>query len=84
MGKFTILLITVSTAVLLIAFGKGLTALRAGDTAAHLYWDMATLFSVLVANFVAAIHAAQSDRLIRDLRRECALLSGEGTEPARP
>ena len=33
---------------------------------------------------IAAIHAAQSDRLIRDLRRECALLSGEGTEPARP
>jgi hypothetical protein len=69
MGKVTITLTMVSTVVLLITFGKGMGILRGGDVASHLYWAMATLISVLAANFVAIVHAAQSDRIIRELRR---------------
>jgi hypothetical protein len=83
MGKITIFLISLSTIVLLLGFGRGLTTLRAGDTGAHLFWDMAILFTVLAVNFVAAIHAAQSDRLIRALRSELSAAAGESTEAAR-
>ena len=76
MGKVTILLAAVSTAVMLIAFGKGIGVLRGGDVTAHFQWATAALLSVLTANFVAMIHAAQSDRIIRELRRTIA--SSEG------
>jgi hypothetical protein len=75
MGKVTITLTIVSTVVLLITFGKGMGILRGGDVASHLYWAMATLITVLSANFVAIVHAAQSDRIIRELRR--AMPAGE-------
>lgn len=76
MGKVTIALTAISTVVLLVTFGKGMSILHGGDVASHLYWSMAALLSALTANFVAMVHAAQSDRLIRQLR---ALL-----EQARP
>jgi hypothetical protein len=69
MAKVTITLTLASTVVLLITFGKGISVLRGGDVASHLYWAMATLISVLTANFVAIVHAAQSDRIIRQLRK---------------
>jgi hypothetical protein len=68
MGKVTIALSSLSTVVLLITFGKGMRILQGGDVASHLYWAMATLLSVLGANLVAMVHAAQSDRIIRQLR----------------
>jgi hypothetical protein len=68
MGKVTIALSGLSTVVLLITFGKGMRILQGGDVASHLYWAMATLLSVLGANLVAMVHAAQSDRIIRQLR----------------
>jgi hypothetical protein len=68
MGKVTIALSGFSTVVLLITFGKGMRILQGGEVASHLYWAMATLLSVLGANLVAMIHAAQSDRIIRQLR----------------
>jgi len=83
MGRITILLIAVSTAVVLVGFTRGLSSLRAGDTSAHLFWDMAVFFTVLAVNFVAAIHAAQSDRLIRTLRSAHVAPAGESNAPAR-
>jgi hypothetical protein len=68
MGKVTIALTAISTVVLLVTFGKGMSILHGGDVASHLYWSMAALLSALTANFVAMVHAAQSDRLIRRLR----------------
>ena len=68
MGKVTIALTAVSTVVLLITFGKGMGILHGGDVASHLYWAMAALLTALSANFVAMVHAAQSDRIIRQLR----------------
>ena len=77
MGRVTIGFTALSTVVLLITFGKGMSILHGGDVASHLYWSMATLLTALTANFVAMVHAAQSDRIIRRLR---ALLAGqEGT-----
>ena len=70
MGKVTIALTVLSTVVMLISFGKGMGILRGGDVASHLYWSMAALLSVLAANFVAMVHAAQSDRIIRQLRAD--------------
>jgi hypothetical protein len=69
MAKVTIALTAVSTLLVLIAFGKGMSILRGGDVGSHLYWSMAALIAVLAANFVAMVHAAQSDRIIRELRR---------------
>ena len=68
MGKVTIALTAISTVVLLITFGKGMSILHGGDVSSHLYWSMAALLSALAANFVAMVHAAQSDRIIRQLR----------------
>jgi hypothetical protein len=68
MSKVTITLTAVSTIVLLIAFGKGMSVLHGGDVASHFYWSMAALLSALTANFVSMVHAAQSDRIIRRLR----------------
>lgn len=69
MGKVTIGLTLISTVVLLITFGKGMGILHGGDVTSHLYWSMGTLIVVLSANFVGMIHAAQSDRIIRELRQ---------------
>jgi hypothetical protein len=68
MAKVTIALTAFSTVVLLITFGKGMSILHGGDVASHLSWSMAALLSALAANFVAMVHAAQSDRIIRQLR----------------
>lgn len=68
MGKVTIALSCISTIVLLITFGKGMRILQGGEVESHLYWAMATLLTVLGANLVAMVHAAQSDRIIRQLR----------------
>ncbi len=62
------LLTGASTAIMLIAFGKGMFVLRGADVLSHMYWSTAALITVLAANFVAMVHAAQSDRLIRELR----------------
>ena len=61
--------------MLLVTFGKGMSILHGGDVGSHLYWSMAALLSALTANFVAMVHAAQSDRIIRQLR---ALLASSG------
>jgi hypothetical protein len=84
MGKVTITLTAVSTVVLLITFGKGMGILRGGDVASHLYWAMATLVTVLGANFVAIVHAAQSDRIIRELRRAIPGASDAEAAARRP
>lgn len=68
MGKVTIALTAISTVVLLVAFGKGMSILHGGDVGSHLSWAMAALVAALAANFVAMVHAAQSDRIIRELR----------------
>lgn len=72
MGKVTIFLMSVSTVLILVAYGKGVSILRGADVTAHFQWATAALFSVLTANFVAMVHAAQSDRIIRELRRTVA------------
>jgi hypothetical protein len=68
MGKVTIAFTALSTVVLLVTFGKGMSILHGGDVASHLYWSMAALCTALAANFIAMVHAAQSDRIIRRLR----------------
>ena len=78
MGKVTIAFTGLSTIVVLITFGKGMGILHGGDVASHLYWAMATLLTVLAANFVAMVHAAQSDRIIRRLRTLLAAQDGAG------
>jgi archaellum biogenesis protein FlaJ (TadC family) len=70
MGKVTSVCLLLSTVVLLVAFWKGMSLLHGGDVGAHLTWAVATLVSVLGANVFAMFHAAQSDRIIRALRRE--------------
>ena len=73
MGKVTIVLLLVSTGLLLAAFTKGMNLLHGGnDVITHLYWAMAALLGVLGANFFAMFHAAQSDRIIRELRAALA------------
>jgi hypothetical protein len=68
MAKVTILLMLASTVVILVTFGKGMGILRGGEIESHLYWAGASLVTVLGANVMAMFHAAQSDRIIRDLR----------------
>jgi hypothetical protein len=84
MGKVTIGLITLSTVVLLVTFGKGMSILRGGDAGSHIYWSMATLLTALAANLVAVVHAAQSDRIIRQLRTLLAHGEGEARDALRP
>ena len=69
MGKVTIVLLLASTTLLLVTFTKGLNILH-GDTdvMSHLYWAMAALLGSLGANVFAIFRAAQSDRIIRQLR----------------
>lgn len=74
MGKVTIVLTTISTITLLVAFGKGIGVLRGLDVTNHFQWAAAALFSGLTANLVTVIHAAQSDRIIRELRRHVEAL----------
>jgi hypothetical protein len=74
MGKVTIVLTLVSTVTLLVAFGKGIGVLRGLDVTNHFQWATAALFAVLAANLVTVIHAAQSDRIIRELRQHLAAL----------
>ncbi len=69
MGKLTITLLLISTILVLVAFTRGVALLQGGhDVMSHLYWAVAALLTTLAANFFAMIHAAQSDRLIRELR----------------
>ena len=69
MGKVTIALLAASTALLLLAFTKGINLLHGGhDVLSHLHWAVAALLGALAANFFAMFHAAQSDRIIRELR----------------
>lgn len=77
MAKVTILLMIISTAVILVTFGKGMGILRGGDVESHLYWAGASLVTVLGANMMAMFHAAQSDRIIRELRDRSAGAGGE-------
>jgi hypothetical protein len=70
MARVTITCLVISTIVVLAAFGQGMGVLRGGDVSAHLKWALASLIAVLVANFVAIVHAASSDRIIRSLRRQ--------------
>jgi hypothetical protein len=74
MGRVTIALTMVSTLTLLIAFGKGVGVLRGLDVTSHFQWAAAALFAGLTANLVAIIHAAQSDRIIRELRQHLETL----------
>lgn len=79
MARVTILLMIVSTVVMLVTFGKGMGILRGGEIESHLYWAGASLVTVLGANMMAMFHAAQSDRIIRELRQhiEAARETGE-------
>ena len=81
MGKVSIVVLLISSAAMLGTFGRGITLLRDGDTAAYLQWALTALLIVLCANAVAMVHAAQSDRIIRDLRRHIAT-TGERRQPA--
>jgi len=77
MGKVTIVLLLASTALLLVAFTKGLNVLHGShDVMSHLTWGLAALLAVLGANFFAMFHAAQSDRIIRELRAALAAHDG--------
>lgn len=68
MGKVSIVVLLISTVVMLVTFGRGITLLRSGEIAAYLQWALVALIIVLCANGVAIVHAAQSDRIIRELR----------------
>jgi hypothetical protein len=77
MGKVTIVLLLTSTVLLLVAFTKGLNVLHGSDDVmSHLTWALAALIAVLGANFFAIFHAAQSDRIIRELRAALAAQDG--------
>jgi hypothetical protein len=77
MGKVTIVLLLASTALLLVAFTKGLNVLHgSNEVMSHLSWALAALVAVLGANFFAIFHAAQSDRIIRELRAALAAQGG--------
>jgi hypothetical protein len=85
MGRVTIALLLTSTVLLLVAFTKGISLVRGGhDVLSHLYWAMAALIGALAANVFAIFHAAQSDRIIRELRAtlETALPKEPGTQRA--
>jgi predicted Co/Zn/Cd cation transporter (cation efflux family) len=70
MGKVSIALLLASTVFVIAAFVNGLNTIHdGGSVLTHSYWALAALFAVLGANFFAMFHAAQSDRLIRALRR---------------
>jgi hypothetical protein len=84
MAKVTILLMLASTVVILITFGKGMGILRGGDIESHLYWAGASLVTVLGANMMAMFHAAQSDRIIRDLRARVDSADGESERAMLP
>jgi hypothetical protein len=83
MGRISIFFLVVSTVVLLVTFGQGIGVIQGGDVKTHLSWAMATLVIVLGANFMAMIHGAQSDRLIRELRRQLAARDGESMDSSR-
>lgn len=69
MGKVTIVLLVISTVLVLVTFTRGVALLQGGhDVMSHLYWAVAALLTTVGANFFAMIHAAQSDRIIRELR----------------
>lgn len=69
MGKVTIAMLLGSTTLLLVAFTKGINLLQGSpDVVSHLYWAVAALIGSLAANFFSMFHAAQSDRLIAELR----------------
>jgi len=69
MGRVTIFLLAVSTVVVVVAFTKGVNLLYGSrDVQSHLYWAVGALFGSLTANLFAIMHAAQSDRIIRQLR----------------
>lgn len=73
MSKVTITLLLASTFLLLVAFAKGINLVQGGhDVLSHLYWALTALFGALAANFFAIFHAAQSDRIIRELRAALA------------
>jgi hypothetical protein len=83
MGKVTITLLLASTGLLLVAFTKGINLLQGGqDVLSHMYWAVAALFGALAANCFAIFHAAQSDRIIRELR--AALTAHENAQPPEP
>ena len=80
MAKITITLLVVSTILLLVTFTKGINILQGGkDVMSHLYWAVATLCGALAANLIAMLHAAQSEKLIRDLRAELERKAQSGT-----
>ena len=82
MGKVTIVLLLLSTGLLLVAFTKGLNILHGSqDIMSHLYWALAALLGVLGANFFAMFHAAQSDRIIRELRAASQAQTGGEAPP---
>ena len=72
MGRVSITFTAVSTVVLLVAFGQGMGVLHGADVGTHLRWAMAALLTALTANLLSMVHAAQSDRIIRELRRHLA------------
>lgn len=81
MGKVTIVFALLSSLVMLITFGKGIGVLRGGDVTSHFQWAMASLVVVLASNLVAMVHAAQSDRIIRELRNHLGGMSGRDPVP---
>ncbi|HVN84627.1 MAG TPA: hypothetical protein VMW17_07270 [Candidatus Binatia bacterium] len=72
MSKVTIAFLVASTTIMLVTFGKGMSVLHGGDVGGHLQWALIAMVAVLVANCIAIVHAAQSDRIIRTLRRQLA------------
>jgi hypothetical protein len=84
MGKITIAWLLGSTVLLLVAFTKGLNVLHGStDVMSHLTWALAALLGVLGANFFAIFHAAQSDRIIRELRAALDARAGQADDRAQ-
>jgi hypothetical protein len=83
MGKVTIVSMVISTGIVLITFGKGMGLLHGGDVGSHLQWALIAVIVVLVANCFAMVHAAQSDRIIRELRRYIAAKVERGASDGR-
>jgi hypothetical protein len=80
MGKVTIVTLLAATVLVIVAFTKGVNLLYGSrDVQSHLYWGVAALFATLSANAFAMIHAAQSDRVIRELRAALQAAAAQGS-----
>lgn len=79
MAWFSVFCLIASSVMVLVTFTKALGGMRAGDMHSHLQWALWCVLTVLAANVMAIVHARQSDRIIRDLRRRLPADDPEST-----